>query len=308
MAKAEIRLDEMELEEVNNVYSAMFKNLVSEESYDEAYKHCLKNYNEMIQAEKSKISPPPSMGRGWKYVKNMIYGWFVEDLFYGLLKLNSNIKDIQLTGNDKEHKVIYNYNTKKSRIAGEKTTNPDFLITLKNNTKMYLELKTAAKGIYSIKTGNVKQLYKTMGESQIFSCIVMLDLVNETYSIHSIEDFLNQHPFVNNRMEGQLCYDISQPIKKFSQIISEDLSAYIKNELFNIIEVKKFKYLYKVANNKEAAKLIQEKIKIDDLYFDFKFKEQEFHNSIKNIASKFNDIDIVNTSWEEIFTRIDKDE
>ena len=307
MVKEEIRLDEMELDEVNIMYKSMFGSLVPKQSYDKAYKSCKKNYEEMVKAEKDKIKPPSSMGRGWKYAKNMIYGWFVEDLFYELLKLNKNIKKIDLTGNDKEHKIIYDYETKKSIIVGAKTTVPDFLITLSNNKKMYLELKTAAKGIYSIKTGNVKQLYKTMGESQIFSCIVMLDLVNETYSIHSIEDFLNQHPFVNNRMEGQLCYDVPQPTKTFSELVKEDLSKYIKAELFNILAVKRFEYLNKVRDNKELASIISSKIKIDDLYFEFRFKEQEFNNNVKNISSKIKNIDIVKTTWEKIFERIDNE-
>ncbi len=305
MPKEEIRLDEMELNEVNKMYDSMFGSLVSKQSYDKAYKSCKKNYKEMQKAVNDKIKPPSSMGRGWKYVRNIIYGWFVEDLFYELLKLNKNIKKIELTGNDKEHKIVYDYTTKKSTIAGAKTTFPDFLITLKNNERIYLELKTAAKEIYSIKIGNVKQLYKTMGESQIFSCIVMIDLVNKTYSIHSIEDFLNQHPFVNNRMEGQLCYDIPKPTKAFSKLIEEDLSRYIKTELFDIIDVKKFKYLNKVSDNKELAKIIVSKIKIDDLYFEFRFKEQEFHKTVNNIASKFNDIDIMNISWQEIFDKVD---
>ena len=305
MGNNEIRLDEMELNEVDNLCKTMFGNIVSKNSYKKAYESCLNNYNEMIQAENKKISPPPSMGRGWKYVRNMIYGWFVEDLFYELLKINTNIKLIELTGNDKMHKIIYDYKTKKSKIEGEKTTKPDYLITLKNDKKIFLELKTAAKGVYSIKAGNVKQLYKTMGESQIFSCIVMIDLVNATYSIHSIEDFINQHPFVNNRMEGQLCYDIPKPTKTFSELKDENLSKYIKKELFEILEVKKYKYLQKATGNKEIMNIISSKIKIDDLYFEFKFKEQEFNNNVNKIASKIRYIDIVKTSWDKIFKRMD---
>ena len=302
-----IRLDEMELEEVNHLYKTMFGELVPKQSYDCAYKICANNYNEMIEAERNKIKPPSSMGRGWKYVKNLIYGWFVEDLFYELLKQNITIKNIELTGNDREHKISYNYIEKTSKVLGEKTTTPDYLITLNNDRQMFLELKTAAKGIFSIKIGNVKELYKIMGKSQIFSCIIMLDLVNETYSIHSIEDFYNQHPFVNNRMEGQLCYSVPQPSKVFSELIDEDFSKYIKQELFDILEVKKYEYLNKVSNNKDMTKIVLSKIKVDDLYFDFKFREKEFDKSIKNIASKFKDIDLLNTNWNDIFERIDNE-
>lgn len=307
MIKKEIRLDELELSEVDNMYKLMFGNLISDCDYKKAYELCSVNYSEMIKAENNKIAPPPSMGRGYKYVRNMIYGWFFEDLFYELLKKNKTIKNIELTGNDREHKIIYDYTTKKSKILGEKTTFPDYLLTLNDGNKMYLELKTAAKGIYSIKIGNVKQLYKTMGESQIFSCIIMIDLVNETYSIHSVESFINQHPFVNNRMEGQLCYYIPQPTNSFSNLINENFTSYIKNEIFNITDVKKYEYLMKAKDNNKDVKLISEKIKLDDLYFDFKFREQEFNNTIEKISNKFKDIDIVNTTWEDLFKRIDNE-
>ena len=128
----------MELNEVDSLYRIMFGHIISKSSYKKAYESCLENYNEMIRSENKKINPPPSMGRGWKYVRNMIYGWFVEDLFYELLKLNKNIKLIELTGNDKMHKIIYDYKTKKSKIEGTKTTKPDFLITLNNGEKIFL--------------------------------------------------------------------------------------------------------------------------------------------------------------------------
>ena len=176
---AKIRLDDMTIGEVRNLYNPMFQNLISEETLDTIYSSYLSKYLEMKEAEKNGYDAPSGMGRRFNYLKNILYGWYIEDLFFLLFQQNPNVKSVEFTGNDAEHQLKYDHENKKISIGGIKTTNPDFLITLKTGTQIYLELKTAASEVYSIKVGNVKQLYKTMGYTDIYSMIIMVDLVNE---------------------------------------------------------------------------------------------------------------------------------
>lgn len=295
-----IRLDDMTLDDVKELYNKMFCELIDKDTLDKIYNEYLEKYNKMKQAEREGYAAPSAMGRRYNYLKNMLYGWYIEDLFYILIKKNPMVLSVEMTGNDSEHSFIYDDVEKKVSIAGTKTTIPDYLITMKNGSKVFLELKTAAAEVYSIKIGNVKQLQKTMGSTNIYSMIIMIDLVNELYDIKDMKFFINSFPFVNQRMEGQLCYDFPNPSKKFSEILSEDFSSYIDEEMFNIEEVLKYKCLSLAEKNKDKKMIrdIKNKISLDELYNELKFQENEFKKKIDSLVKKSPDIEL--KTWNDI--------
>lgn len=299
---AKLRLDDMTLDDVKELYDKMFKNIIDVSTLNRVYNEYLIKYNEMLQAEKDGYAAPSAMGRRYNYLKNMLYGWYIEDLFYILIKSNPEVLSVEMTGNDSEHSFIYDHVEKKVSIAGTKTTIPDYLITMRNGSKVYLELKTAAAEVFSIKIGNVKQLQKTMGSTGIYSMIIMIDLVNELYDIKDIKYFMNRLPFVNQRMEGQLCYDFPNPSKEFSEILLEDFSSYIDENMFSTEEVIKYKCL-SVAESLEDKQLIKDiknKISLDELYSEFKFQEDEFKKKIGVLISKSPNIEF--KTWNDIWS------
>lgn len=299
-----IRLDDMTIQDVQKMYNRMFDGIIEKSELDKVYKEYEIKYNEMKTAEQNNYSAPSAMGRKYNYLKNMLYGWYIEDLFYILIKKNPLVEKIEMTGNDSEHLFIYNHELKKVSIAGAKTTIPDYLITMKNGKKVYLELKTAAAQVFSIKIGNVNQLQKTMGSTNIYSMIIMIDLVNELYEIKDMQFFINSFPFVNQRMEGQLCYDFPAPSKKFSEITKEDFSKYINEEMFLIEDVKKYRCLYlaEKTNNKWLKKEINNKIKLDELHSQFIYQESEYKKKVNSLIEKTPDIE--SKSWDDILNSL----
>lgn len=297
---AKIRLDDMSIEDVRKLYEPMFQDLLEQNLLDSVYQEYQQKYEEMLDAEAKGYSAPSAMGRRYMYLKNMLYGWYIEDLFFEVIKKNPNVLKVEQTGNDSEHLFIYDHDKKKVTIAGSKTTIPDFLITMNNGKQVYLELKTAAAEVYSIKIGNVKQLQKTMGSTNIYSMIIMIDLVHGLYEIKDMEFFMNSFPFVNQRMEGQLCYDFPIPTKDFSQLISEDFGNYINEEMFDIDEVKRYKCLHiaEEIGNKGSIKKIKNKIALDEKISEFKFTEEEFKKQMNNIIAKSPDIE--SKTWDDI--------
>lgn len=300
-----IRLDDMTIDDVKILYNAMFNDLIDTEKLDEVYEIYLVKYSEMKAFEENGYQAPSGMGRKFNYLKNMLYGWYIEDLFYILLNKNPRVLTVELTGDDSTHNFIYDHENKTVKIEGEKTTNPDYLITLNSGKKIYLELKTAAAEVYSIKIGNVKQLQKTMGFTSIYSMIIMIDLVNGLYEIKDLDFFLNSSPFVNNRMEGQLCYDFPAPTKPFSKISDEDFSSYIKEELFSNEEVKKFKCLFLATKceDKKMKRDIKNKISLDELTSEFKYTQNEYEGRIEKLLGKSPNIEC--KSWDDFLDELE---
>ena len=299
------RLDDMTISDVKELYDKMFNNLIDTKTLNNTYIGYLEKYNKMKMAEKKGYSVVNSMGRKFNYLKNILYGWYIEDLFYILIGKNPLVLSIEKTGNDSEHLFIYDDKDKKIRIKGLKTTIPDFLITMKNGKKVYLELKSSAVEVYSIKAGNVKQLQKTMGTTGIYSMIIMIDLVNELYDIKDIKFFLNSFPFVNQRMEGQLCYDFPTPSKKFSEIMLEDFSLYIDKNVFNSEDIIKYKCLA-IARKKENKKMIYDiknKISLDELQSEFEFQQNEFNKKVDKLIEKSPNIEF--KKWNDILNELD---
>ncbi len=295
-----IRLDDMTIEDVKELYNPMFKDLIEETVLERLYLKYLEKYKEMKVAEKNGYKAPSAMGRKYSYLRNMLYGWYIEDLFYILLQKNPKIESVILSGDDREHKFLYDHENKKIGISGDKTTNPDYLITLKNGEKIYLELKTAVAEVYSIKVGNVKQLQKTMGFTSIYSLIIMVDLLNGFYEIKDIGYFLNIFPFVNNRMEGQLCYNFPIPSKSFSMIKEEDFSSYINKEIFDTEDIKKYRALYlaEKSGNKDLEKDIKNKIKLDEINAGFEYTQKEYNKAVEKILLKSPNVEF--KTWKDL--------
>lgn len=297
---AKIRLDDMTIEEVRNLYNPMFQDLISEEILDNIYNKYLSKYLEMKEAEKNGYTAPSGMGRRFNYLKNILYGWYIEDLFFLLFQQNPNVKRVEFAGNDAEHQLKYDHENKKVSIGGVKTTNPDFLITLNTGTQIYLELKTAAAEVYSIKVGNVKQLYKTMGYTDIYSMIIMVDLVNEKYEIKDLVFFMNSFPFVNQRMEGQLCYDFPVPQKHFFLLKNEDFESYIDHSMFDVEDVEKYRALKLAEQKGDKSKIkdVKNKISLDELLSEFKYQKEELDRKMEKLVLKSPNIEF--QTWDDI--------
>lgn len=280
-----LRLDEMKFEEVKVYY----KKIVSDELSSEIFKSISdlyeKKYNQVYNkhyVEGYKVSG--GMGRGFKYILAMLYGWYIEELIFNILLKNIYIQDIEYAGNDSEHEFIFDDVNKKIKIAGEKTTNPDFLITLKNGKKFYIELKTAAAGVFTIKKGNVMQLYKTIATTNIYSIILMVDIVKGMYTFKDLNYFSSSHPFVNQRMEGQLCYNFPIPDKDFIELIQEDFMANYNDEIFDNEIVFKYKILNLAKNcDPSILKIAKNKLSYDNKVENFSFQKATHETEIEKI-------------------------
>lgn len=305
MKEKKIRLDCMTIEQVKKLYNSMFENLIEKDLLDKIFNNYLEKYNEMKKAEQAGYSVLGGMGRGFKYLKNMLYGWYIEDLIFHLIKQNPTVKIIEFTGNDSNHNFIYNIQEKTITVEGNKTTNPDFLVTLNNNIKFYLELKTAAANVFSIKIGNVKKIQKIMGFTDIYSMIIMIDLVHQKYEIKGLSYFMDSLTFINNRMEGQICYEFPLPQKQFSLLKNENFELYIDNSIFETEAVKKYKAL-KIAtkiNDKAKIKEINNKISLEKLENEFKIQKEQYEMKYNKLISKIPNLQ--SKTWDEILADLE---
>ncbi len=89
-----------------------------------------------------------------------------------LLKSNKFVKKIEFFGQDKSHDFIYLHDELLIKIAGKKSAEPDILIELNSGLKFLVEIKTAAKNIFTIKNSNVANLIKSTAQYDK-SCIVL---------------------------------------------------------------------------------------------------------------------------------------
>lgn len=64
---SKIRLDDMTIEEVRELYNPMFVELIDSVTLDKIYKEYLYKYNEMKTAEKNGYDAPSGMGRKFNY-------------------------------------------------------------------------------------------------------------------------------------------------------------------------------------------------------------------------------------------------
>ena len=296
------RLDEMDFNEISIEYEEIFdfcdkQALIKiKDCINLIYEKYIKNIKNGFKIKGG------TLGRGeLKWGRNIIWGWYIEKIILEILKNNKYVSNIEFYGGDLSHEFIYDNTTKKILIEGIKETKPDFLIKLKSGIEICIELKTAAKGIFTIKKGNVEQLYKEAGYNNRITLILMIDLENKLNILENLKYFYLLKPFVNQRMEGQLCYNFSIPNIQLLNLENADFNDYIDNTLFDLLDVKKLKALHiaESINNQELIKLIKNKIKLDSIIEDKNFNIEVFNEKINNIKIKCKNID---TSWEEIFT------
>lgn len=301
-----IRLDEMNIDEVEQYYRNIFEGQLSTNEFDKISSQYRSKYEEVYNAHNNlhyKVSG--GMGRGFKYTLAILYGWYIEELIYNLISKNPDVVQIEYSGNDSEHNFIFDDKNKLIKIAGEKTTNPDFLITIKDGRKFYIELKTAAAGIFTIKKGNVMQLYKTLAATRVYSIILMIDVINGLYEFKDLNYFANMHPFVNQRMEGQLCYNFPTPTKPFSNLVCENFLKEYNDEIFNNPVVLKYTALNKAKEiDKTLAKIITKKLTVDNKKEELEFQKLTYESEIAEIIKECPQVESL--SWEEIFTILNK--
>jgi hypothetical protein len=298
----------MEFIEISNIYYDMVKDILEKDLFvlikNEYEKKSIRFMQFIDEGYKIKAG---TLGRGeLKYSRNIIYGWFLERVILEIISKNKDIKDINFFGDDGNHNFFIN-SKNQIEIQGEKTTVPDFLIEFNNGKKLLMELKSAAKEVFTIKKGNVKSLSKSAAFEKIPTSIIMIDLANKTYEIRNLKYFINLQPFVNQRMEGQLCYDFPRPTKSIENLKNEDISRYVDNDIFDFEIVRKYIVLAKASSNKakkgKIAKLkkyvtiINKKIRVEELNEELIVSQADFNSRINDIIVKYPEVE---KSWNEI--------
>ncbi len=304
----------MEFIEIADIYKNMTKEILEENIFNEIKKiYEEKSIKFMQLVDKGYKIKGGTLGRGeLKYSRNMIYGWFLERLILEIIAKNKDVKEINFFGDDGEHNFFIN-DENLIEIAGSKTTNPDFLIEFKNGKKLLMELKSAAKEVFTIKKGNIKSLSKSAAFEKIPTSIIMIDIANKTYEIKNLKYFIHLQPFVNQRMEGQLCYDFPRPTKDIKNLINENIIQYIDEDIFNFEIVKKYIVLAKASTNeakkgkksmlKKFITIINKKIKLEELSEELIIAQDDFNRKICDIKKQYPE---VNKSWNELDKELNK--
>ncbi len=247
-----------------------------------------------------------TLGRGnLKWGRNIIWSWFIEKIFLHILQQNNCFKSVRLYGGDSSHLFLYDKVNKIITIEGEKTTKPDLICKNHQDQEFCIELKTAAKGIFSIKKGNIDQLYKDAGQHDRITLIIMIDLENKLYQIKNLQFFHNKQPFINQRMEGQLCYEFPHPDLALGNIINHNLIDLLDYSILNIEDVKKYKSLKiaEIRKDLKMIKLITNKIKIDKIIFEKNLQDQDFASKMQKIINK--SPEVIKTEWSAIFALLE---
>lgn len=300
------RLDEMDFNEIKICYKDIFKSLIDPKQFEIISNKIENQYNEYIEyINIKKYKSPNTMGRGAiKYGRNIIWGWYIEDLVMLILAKNNQIKSIEKLGGDKSNSFIYDNNERKIKIEGEKTVIPDFKIINTDGVEYCIELKTAAKEVFTIKQGNIEQLYKEPAVNNRITVILMIDLSNKLYSIENLKYFTNLHPFPNQRMEGQLCYNFPVPNKLLKNLEQENFNLYLDESIFLLDYVKKLKALDTAikTNNEIFKRIIEAKLKIEKLRINIEINNELWDKKIKSIQQKCSRSE--NISWDEIYKEL----
>jgi len=299
------RLDDMEFAEVSQRYEEFFNEIIGSNVFSKIKSANENKYTKLVGLLDRKLKfKGGAFGRAdLQYGRNMLYGWFLEDLFLELLKKNKFVVSVDFFGEDKMHNFLEENG--KIIILGRKTTDPDFDLTLKNGGKLLLELKSAAKNVFSIKKGNVKQLIKSFVNYEKLSAIVMIDINIGAYEIKGFDYFSDKRPFINQRMEGQLCYEFPMPQKSFRKLMNDDLTIFSDKDIGNNPIVRKLLLLKKAKglDKKELVRIIKNKLKIEEIKEEFSYRGKLLREKIKKIEEKNKDI---NMSWQKIEKELQK--
>lgn len=131
----------------------------------------------------------------------------------------------------------------------------------------------------------------------------MIDLENELYSIENLNYFNLLKPFVNQRMEGQLCYNFPIPEQNVKDLIDQKFDEYLDENIFNLDRIKKLKALKKATeiNDKRFIKIIKYKISLEKKEEERDIKLDEVNKEIENIITKCPDVKM---SWNDIYSEL----
>ncbi len=307
------RLDEMEFTEISNIYKNFTKDILTISLFDKISKDYEEKYLKFMKfIDDGYKLKGGTLGRGeLKYSRNIIYGWFLEKIILEIISQNSMIRNIDFSGDDGNHNFFINKDGK-IEIMGVKSTIPDFLIEFHDVKKLLIELKSAARELFTIKKGNVKSLSKSAAFEKIPTSIIMIDLVNGTFEIKNLKYFINLQPFVNHAMEGQLCYDFPRPTKNIKDLISEDFYQYVDDDIFDFEIVKKYLVLAKSSLNKpkkgkaqelkKYTTIINKKIRVEELDEELILSQEDYINKISKIKTQYPDVE---KSWNELDKKLD---
>ncbi len=145
----------------------------------------------------------------------------------------------------------------------------------------------------------MQNLVKSTANFNLSCVILMLDLVQGFYEIKDLNFFLNQKPFSNANMEGQLCYDFPSPKIPLRELSEINFEQFLDLSIFENTQIKKFTLL-KLAiekGNKIIATTIRNKLAIEQLETEKELNNQSFEAKIAKITAKNSH---VLKSWEEI--------
>lgn len=296
-------LKKMTFKEVEQLYWNIFNSLINEISFKNIAKNYKNKCDEFIfwvVDKKLEIKGVPFGRESKSYGLNILYGWFLENIFLYILKKNKNIKSVSLFGNDYEQKMKLKED--KIEISGKRTTLQDFKIQLTNGASLLMELKSAAKGKFTIKKGNVSALMESTIRYEIPTVLLMLDLNNKKYELKDFNYFTNKEAKPNNSMEGQLCYDFPIPTNEINEIINVPFDDYAKNEKYKKCEeYKKIKKQidFEKTANRIGIKLVKNKLKLEDL----EKKKFFLDEKIAKLRKENPNIDL---SWDSIDDQTNK--
>lgn len=299
-------LRDMDFEEVSIKYENLFISIIWEKLFKKINEEYRNKYINFIRYKEKWYDSPTSMWRDKiAYGRNIIYWWFCEELIIELLRKNKYISKVSLFWKDKQHDFLYNHNSKEIKIDGEKSTDPDIELILKDWNEFLIELKTANKGVFTIKRGNVESLFKSVANYNTFCLIMMLDLSEWNFEIKDLTFFENEKPFSNANMEWQICYNFPIPDKKLKTLTDINFSSFANILMLENLWVKKFKLL-KIAlekNNKLWEKIIKNKIKLEKIEEEMNINISDFKRKMYDIKIKYPQIEM---SWEDIELEIKK--
>ena len=302
----EKRLDEMEFTEVSQRYSKIFSDIIWKTIFEKIEKLNFNKYKELQDLVNQKLSFKWWTLWRWaiNYARNMLYWWFLEEIVLEILKKNKNIKNISFYWNDSKHNFFVNKDNK-IEIYWSKTTDPDFLVKLNSWKEFLIELKSASKWIFTIKKWNVDQLSKSCAYSWKITIILMIDLLTWAYELKWLNFFKSQIPFVNQRMEWQLCYDFPTPEYLTNDLLTEWFDDLLDEDIFNDLFIKKLILLKKAedSDNKKFKRIIKQKLRIEKLEEELNYHNSNIKQKIEEIKEK---VPEVNKTWNEIEKEMQK--
>jgi hypothetical protein len=284
------RIDEMSLEKISDIYRKHFGSFIKQSTFEAITDKIRETSNDFQRYLKRgyKLKGKGQGRNSMAWGRTTIYGWYVERLMQASLLQNPKVKSVELIGGDAAHCFTYDHSKKEISVVGEKTTEPDLLVRLKSRKKFSLEIKTAARNVFSVKLGNLKRLYKDAGQNQRYALLAMIDLLNGSYDIKDPLYFEGSEPFKNDSMEGQICFKFPAPKKPIQELFTEDLNKYLNAKLFSTEKVKNHKAIKTCQENGkiQLAKTIEKKMFHDEIEEFIRHSQKALRNKEKALRAE----------------------